>query len=274
VPSSPAGLTSRLGYAFRDPRLLEQALTHSSYVNEHPDPPLVPNERLEFLGDAVLSLIISEALWDRHPTDPEGVLTARRAAIVSARDLARIAARIDLGQHLRLGQGAERSNERTRGSVLASTFEAVIAAVYLDGGIEATRRVVLELCGPELEQPLPPVALKSPKSRLQELSYQRAGRPPSYRVLAIEGPAHERRYQVEVLLEGVVMGTGAGPSRRDAETEAAAVALGQLGTDAGELAAAGGEQAVPEGAATLDEPSAPASEVVAAGDVTPGPGAR
>src|SRR6188472_2094607 len=109
--ASAAGLEPRLGHAFRDASLLEQALTHSSYVNEHPEPPLVPNERLEFLGDAVLSLIISEALWERHPFDAEGVLTARRAAIVSTRDLARIAARIELGDYLLVGQGAERSGE-------------------------------------------------------------------------------------------------------------------------------------------------------------------
>ncbi len=227
---SAEGLAARLGHTFRDPRLLDQALTHSSYVNEHPVPPLVPNERLEFLGDAVLSLVISEALWERHPADAEGVLTARRAAIVSTRDLARIAARVDLGGYLRLGQGAERSGERDRGSVLASTLEAVVAAVYLDGGIEAARRVVLELCGPELDRPLPPVALKPPKSRLQELSYRRAGRPPSYRVLSVEGPAHERRYQVDVIVDGTVMGTGVGRSRRDAETEAATMALVTLGT--------------------------------------------
>jgi ribonuclease-3 len=226
--AAAAGLGSRLGHEFRDPRLLEQALTHSSYVNEHPEPPLVPNERLEFLGDAVLSLIISEALWERHPFDAEGVLTARRAAIVSTRDLARIAARIELGDYLLVGQGAERSGERNRRSVLASTLEAVVAAVYLDGGLDAARRLVLHLCGPELDEPVAPVALKPPKSRLQELAYQRAGRPPSYRVLSVEGPAHERRYQVDVTLDGTVLGTGAGRSRRDAETQAAAMALATL----------------------------------------------
>ena len=232
--ASAAGLESRLGHTFQDPRLLEQALTHSSYVNEHPEPPLIPNERLEFLGDAVLSLVISEALWERHPDDAEGVLTARRAAIVSTRDLARIAARFELGGYLRVGQGAERSGERQRGSVLASTLEAVVAAVYLDGGIEAARRLVLVLCGPELDRPMAPVALKPPKSRLQELAYQRAGRPPSYRVLSVEGPAHERRYEVDVALEGTVLGTGEGRSRRDAETQAAAMALASLAVPATE----------------------------------------
>lgn len=230
------GLAQRLGHEFRDPSLLEQALTHSSYVNEHPEPPVVANERLEFLGDAVLSLVISEALWQRHPEDSEGALTARRAAIVSARGLARIASRIDLGAWLHLGQGAERSGERTRGSVLASTFEAVLAALYLDAGLEVTRTIVLTLCAPELDEPLPPIALKSPKSRLQELAYSRDGRPPSYRVTLVEGPAHDRRYAVEVSVQGQVLGQGDGRSRRDAETVAAEMALQVL---------AGGEPAAP-----------------------------
>ncbi len=225
---SVSGLAQRLGHDFRDPSLLEQALTHSSYVNEHPDPPLVANERLEFLGDAVLSLVISEALWERHPDDSEGALTARRAAIVSARGLARIAGRIDLGAWLRLGQGAERSGERDRGSVLASTFEAVLAAVHLDGGLDVARRLVLELCAPELDLPMPPLALKSPKSRLQELAYTRDGRPPTYRVTAVDGPAHDRRYAVEVSLRGDTLGHGEGRSRRDAETAAAEMALGVI----------------------------------------------
>ncbi|MFN8518481.1 MAG: ribonuclease III [Chloroflexota bacterium] len=251
--AAAAGLEARLGHAFQDPRLLEQALTHSSYVNEHPDPPLIANERLEFLGDAVLSLVISEALWDRHPDDAEGVLTARRAAIVSARDLARIAARIDLGEYLQLGQGAERSGERARGSVLASTFEAVVAAVHLDGGLEAARQLVLRLCGPELDQPLAPVALKPPKSRLQELAYRRVGRPPSYRVLAVDGPAHDRRYEVDVVLDGAVLGTGRGRSRRDAETQAAAMALEQLAAaTTTDEAAEAADAADAEGAARPD----------------------
>jgi ribonuclease-3 len=228
VPSPPAELAERLGHRFRDPRLLEQALVHSSYVNEHPDQAVLANERLEFLGDSVLSLVISEALWARHPAEPEGLLTTRRAAIVSARGLARIASRYDLGAYLSLGQGAERSGERRRGSVLSSTFEAVVAAVYLDGGLEAARAMLLAACAEELEAELAPLTLKSPKSRLQELAYARHGRPPSYRVVTVDGPDHACRYEVEAVVQGEVVGHGSGRSRRDAETEAAAMALDQL----------------------------------------------
>ncbi len=228
MPSPSTQLAERLGHTFRDPRLLEQALVHSSYVNEHPEPAILANERLEFLGDSVLSLVISEALWERHPTEPEGLLTTRRAAIVSARGLARIAARYDLGVYLSLGQGAERSGERRRGSVLASTFEAVVAAVYLDGGLDAARGLLLAACAEELDAELAPLSLKSPKSRLQELAYARYGRPPGYRVVTVDGPDHARRYSVEVSLQGEVLGEGSGRSRRDAETEAAAMALRHL----------------------------------------------
>lgn len=225
MPAPATELAARIGRSFRDPGLLEQALVHSSYVNEHPDPAILANERLEFLGDSVLSLVISEALWERHPTEPEGLLTTRRAAIVSARGLARIAARYDLGAYLSLGQGAERSGERRRGSVLASTFEAVVAAVYLDGGLEAARALLLSACAEELEAELAPLSLKSPKSRLQELAYAHNGRPPAYRVVTVDGPDHARKYEVEVSLLGEVLGQGSGRSRRDAETEAATQAL-------------------------------------------------
>jgi len=228
VPAPAAELAARLGRSFRDPALLEQALVHSSYVNEHPDPAILANERLEFLGDSVLSLVISEALWERHPSEPEGLLTTRRAAIVSARGLASIAARYDIGAYLSLGQGAERSGERRRGSVLASTFEAVVAAVYLDGGLEAARALLLAACAAELEAELAPLSLKSPKSRLQELAYENSGRPPTYRVVTVDGPDHARSYEVEVSLEGEVLGQGSGRSRRDAETEAAMRALEQM----------------------------------------------
>ena len=226
-------LAARLGLSFRDPRLLEQALVHSSYVNEHPDVAVEANERLEFLGDAVLSLVISEALWSRHPDESEGLLTTRRAAIVSARGLARIATRLDVGDALVLGQGAERSGERRRGSVLAATFEALVAAVYLDRGLVAARSFLLAVAGPELDALLPPSALKAPKSRLQEHAYATSGRPPAYRIVSMEGPDHARHYVVEVAVGGVALGRGEGRNRREAETEAAAVALEVLATGVG-----------------------------------------
>jgi ribonuclease-3 len=158
MPASPGDLAERLQLSLADATLLSQALVHSSYTNEHPDEASASNERLEFLGDSVLSLLISEALFARHPDEPEGLLTTRRAAIVSTRGLSRVAQRLELGDAIVLGQGAERTGERRRSSVLAGAFEAIVAAVYLDGGLEAARDFVLEAVRPELETVLAPDA--------------------------------------------------------------------------------------------------------------------
>ncbi len=230
--ASPATeLAARLGLRFRNLGLLEQALVHSSYVNEHPERPSLSNERLEFLGDAVLSLVISDALWARHPIESEGLLTTRRAAIVSAHGLSRLAKRLELGEYLVLGMGATRSGERARDSVLASVFEAVAAAIYLDLGLAAVRDWVLGVAAPELDAEAPPLALKAPKSRLQEHAYRTSGRPPTYRVVSVEGPDHDRHYVVEASIAGNLLGRGEGRNRREAETEAAAAALVGLATE-------------------------------------------
>jgi ribonuclease III len=234
VAAAARELAARLGLAVTEVSLLEEALVHSSYVNEHPDEPLRSNERLEFLGDAVLSLIVSEALWARHPDDAEGVLTARRAAIVSTRGLARIAARMGLGDALLVGQGAEQTGERLRGSVLAGAFEALLAAVYLDRGLQEARAFLMRAVAPELEAGLPLSALKAPKSRLQEHSFAATGRAPAYRLLSMAGPDHARWFVVEVLVGDRALATGEGRSRREAETQAAVTALEQLDPQATE----------------------------------------
>ncbi|HSS36595.1 MAG TPA: ribonuclease III domain-containing protein, partial [Patescibacteria group bacterium] len=159
---------ARLGLPIRDPDLLEQALTHSSYLHEHRDTVSGHNERLEFLGDAVVTLVIGEALFRLRPSDDEGVLSARRASIVSAAGLARIARRIDLGDALRLGEGESRRDGRTRVSLLASGLEALVGAIYLDLGYAAVREWLLGLAEPELTSDAPLSSLKSAKSRLQE----------------------------------------------------------------------------------------------------------
>ena len=148
MPTSAVELADRLGLAFHDPSLLAEALVHSSYVNEHLESSTESNERLEFLGDAVLSLVMSEALFRRHRDEQEGVLTTRRAAIVSTRGLARIARRLGLGDALVLGQGAQNSGERGRSSVLAGLFEAIVAAIYLDAGLSAARDFILSAAAP------------------------------------------------------------------------------------------------------------------------------
>jgi ribonuclease-3 len=228
MPTSAGELAERLGLRFDDPALLTEALVHSSYVNEHPEGTSESNERLEFLGDAVLSLVMSEALFKRHRDEPEGTLTTRRAAIVSTRGLSRIARRLGIGDALVLGQGAENSGERARSSVLAGLFESIVAAIYLDQGLEAARRFILEAAAPELDATVSVDALKAPKSRLQEHAFSTTGRAPAYRIVSSEGPDHDRHFVVEVAVDGAVLGRGEGRSRREAETHAAQAALERI----------------------------------------------
>ena len=223
-----AAFAQRLGLPLRDPGLLEQALVHSSYLHEHPEAAAGHNERLEYLGDAVVNLAMSEVLYARHPQDDEGILSARRAAIVSTSGLSRLAGRIELGELLLLGEGEAARGGRRRPSLLASSFEAVTGALYLDLGWTATRDWLVRLAAPELDHDVPIGALKSPKSRLQEHTQRMTGGRPSYRLLDATGPDHEKQFQIEVSVDGVVLGRGLGSSRRIAETEAAAQALESL----------------------------------------------
>jgi ribonuclease-3 len=240
-------LAEQLGLPVRDRRLLAQALTHTSWLHEHPGEAAGHNERLEFLGDAVINLAVSEALYARHPDDDEGVLSARRAAIVSATGLAGLAARMDLGAFLSLGEGESGRAGRERPSILASAFEAIAGALLLDVGWEATRDWVVRTAGPELDAGVPPVLLKSPKSRLQEATQRASGGRPAYRLLEALGPDHEKVFRVEVSVGGEVLGMGVGPSRRVAETAAAAEAVEVLA--AREALAAG------DGSAQRQEPA-------------------
>jgi len=230
---STAALAARLGIAFDDPGLLERALVHGSWLHEHPDAAPGHNERLEFLGDAVISLVVSEALHARHPVDDEGVLSTRRASIVSAKGLARLARRIDLGDAILLGEGeARQRGGRAREALLASAFEALAGAVFLDRGWDQVRAWILVLAAPELEADAPAGTLKSPKNRLQELT-QRSGERPAYRVVQLSGPDHAREFVIEVAVAGEVVGTGTGSSLRAAETAAAEAGLDALGRRAG-----------------------------------------
>jgi ribonuclease-3 len=221
-------LAEQLGLPIRDLALLSQSLTHSSWLHEHPDEASGHNERLEFLGDAVLNLAMSEALFLRHPDEDEGLLSARRAAIVSAAGLATIAERIDLGSALALGEGEAARGGRERPLLLASAFEALSGALMLDLGWVTTRDWILQVATPELDEPLPPTQLKSPKSRLQEYAQQRHGARPDYRLVEATGPDHEKQFHIEVALQGEALGSGVGPSRRRAETAAAAEAIAVL----------------------------------------------
>jgi ribonuclease-3 len=224
---------ARIGLPVQDLDLLEQALVHSSWHHEHRDAAVGHNERLEFLGDAVVNLALSEALYARHPDDDEGYLSARRAAIVSTAGLARLAARIDLGSSLLLGEGEAQRSGRLRPSLLASTFEAVAGALYLDLGFAAVSAWIVGLADTELVAEAPIGLLKSPKSRLQEFTQRRSGDRPTYRLVDASGPDHERSFRIEVWVDGEMLGVGDGPSRRAAETAAAAQAMERLRTTAG-----------------------------------------
>lgn len=256
-------LAEQLGLPIRDRRLLAQALTHTSWLHEHPGEAAGHNERLEFLGDAVINLAISEALYARHPDDDEGVLSARRAGIVSATGLANLADRIDLGAFLSLGEGEAARAGPQRPSILASAFEALAGALLLDIGWEPTRDWLIRTASPEIDAGLPPMLLKSPKSRLQEATQQATGSRPAYRVLEAVGPDHEKVFRVEVSVAGEVLGMGVGRSRRVAETAAAAEAVAVL--DARKAESVAESTAAAEHAEAREEESAdragPVSEV-------------
>lgn len=245
-------LAEQLGLPIRDRPLLGQALTHSSWLHEHPGGAAGHNERLELLGDAVVNLAVSEALYRRHPEDDEGLLSARRASIVSTTGLARLAERIDLGAFVVLGEGETAHDREPRPALLASTFEAVAGAILLDLGWEAVRDWILDTARPEIEAEPPPADLKSPKSRLQEFAQQRLGTRPAYRLVEAVGPDHQKVFRVEVEIADETLGMGVGPSRRQAETAAAAEAIAVLEARTGDAGDAA-DAARPSGAAETTE---------------------
>lgn len=223
-PSGTHELEQRLGYGFHDRRLLDRALTHTSFVNEAPEPRPESNERLEFLGDAVLELVVAERLYRDRPDLGEGDLTAMRAALVRLETLARLADELGLGAHVWLGRGEAASGGRDRSSIGGRTLEAMIGAVYLDGGLEPARAVVMRLLEPEIAR-LAERGLKDAKSRLQELAQGNRGLTPVYRTVGAVGPDHAREFTVEVSLGDETAGRGVGRTRRAAEQDAARDAL-------------------------------------------------
>jgi len=217
-------LEAHLGHRFGDRALLERALTHRSAAG-----PAASNERLEFLGDAVLGLLAAELLYRRFPQAAEGELSRRRAWLVRERTLAEIARELELGGLLRLGPGELRSGGFRRDSILADALEALLGAVYLDGGLEAARAAVERLLGGHLARQPEPSALKDPKTRLQEWLQARRRPLPTYRVVGVAGAEHARRYTVACEVEGLDEPTvGEGSSRRRAEQAAAERALAEL----------------------------------------------
>jgi ribonuclease III len=218
-------LEANLGWAFRDRRRLDAALVHRSYCAEHGD--ASPNERLEFLGDAVLGLVVTVNVYDEYPELPEGELAKVRAAVVNAEVLAELAEGVDLGPALQLGKGEDASGGRSKPSILADAMEAVIAAVYLDGGWDAAQELVLGLLADRIREAAAGPGGEDYKTRLQELAAQRFEQLPRYHVRA-EGPDHSKRFFATVRLAGVVRGEGEGRSKKQAEQAAARVAWHEL----------------------------------------------
>ena len=219
-----------LGLAFRDERLWQRALTHRSYVNEHGAPPGEDphNERLEFLGDAVLDFLVGEWLYGRLPDAAEGTLTRMRSLLVRTDSLAAIATQAGIGPLLRLGKGEAESGGRERPTNLCAAFEAICGALYLDQGIESVRAFVLPRLTPQLEQILEETTDKDAKSRLQEWAQSSLGEAPTYRLSEETGPDHAREFTIEVLLGDRIVGVGHGLSKRRAQQAAARAALALL----------------------------------------------
>jgi len=231
VDTDLTALEARLGYHFLSHRLLTQALTHPSYGHESGLGEGEDYQRLEFVGDAVLGMLLAEVLYERFPAAPEGDLSRFRSSLADQDSLAAIAKSCRLGDFIRLGRGEELTLGRQKDSILADVLEALIAAVYLDGGLEAVRGVVLALFGDMLAAPASELKAGDAKSRLQELLSLRRLPPPEYKLTEESGPPHDRRFLFQVLLDGQVIGSGGGRSKKIAQQAAAAQALLSLEED-------------------------------------------
>ena len=226
-----AKLQKSLGVSFEKPSLLEQALVHSSYINENPAQTLGHNERLEFLGDAVLDFVVADKLYQEFPTLSEGEMTKLRATLVRRETLASLARNIKLGGYLYMGKGEESSGGRNKTPNLAGALEAVIAAVFLDRGIIAATGMINGLIAEEWGKLTSRGANIEYKSKLQELVQSKYQVTPAYRLVSESGPDHEKSFMVEVIVNSEVVGTGAGKTKKAAETEAARLALERIAGD-------------------------------------------
>lgn len=223
-------LQQALGVSFDNLSLLEQAVVHSSYINENPDSAPVSNERLEFLGDAILGLVVAEKLYRDFPHYSEGEMTKLRAALVSRSSLFRMAKAIELGDYLYLGKGEEAGGGRRKPANLAGALEAVIAAIFLAQGWATASDCILRLLAPQLEEIISRSVVTDYKSQLQELIQARHRLTPTYHVVATTGPDHVKEFTVEVRMGGIVLGRGSGENKKAAEADAARSALEQLST--------------------------------------------
>ncbi|MBQ9493501.1 MAG: ribonuclease III [Oscillibacter sp.] len=221
-------LEQKLRYTFRDPSLLEQALCHSSFANEHRARHMQSNERLEFLGDSILGLVTAEFLYRQRPDWPEGELTRSRATLVCEKSLHAIALELSLGEHLHLGRGEESGGGRNRPSILADAVEAVIAAVYLDGGMEEASALIHRCLLNDFREELPEKRNQDYKTVLQELIQHNPEQVMTYGMLDEQGPDHAKVFTMEVRVNGRQLGQGTGRSKKEAEQAAAKAALERL----------------------------------------------
>lgn len=217
-------LQQRLEIRFVRTKLLKQAFTHTSYVNEHKRGSIEDNERLEFLGDAVLQLLVSEYLYTAYPKRPEGELTRMRASVVCEPSLANFAERLELGTYVLLGRGEEQLGGRQRQALLADLFESFVGAIFLDAGIDAAREFLTKHMFPFIDSNDYGLVMKDSKSKLQERSQHYGLGPVEYRIVEEKGPAHDREFIVEVCLGETCYGIGSGRTKKEAEQRAAAEA--------------------------------------------------
>lgn len=225
MPADIRALQQQLNVTFHNLDLLKQALVHRSYLNENPGFPLDHNERLEFLGDAVIELVVTEYLYQRYP-NPEGELTNWRAALVNAKMLAHTAGRLNLEPYLYLSRGeAADAQGKARQYILANAFEAVVGAIYLDGGYPAAKEFLLACLLPELPRILAEQLYHDPKSRFQEAAQERLGITPTYQVITERGPDHAKQFTVGLYLGEELVAQGEGSSKREAQELAAAAGL-------------------------------------------------
>ena len=219
-------LEEKLGYTFQDRKLLEGALYHSSYANENRGRGIASNERLEFLGDAVLGMVVADHLYRSHPDMPEGELTRTRAALVCEGSLVKVARELSLGDYLKLGKGESAGGGRRRPSIQADAVEAIIAAIYLDGGIGSARKMIQRFI--LSRNPGDVTENQDYKTALQELVQKESGQELSYHLVGESGPDHDKRFAIQVTLNGKVIGHGEGRSKKEGEQMAAQEAIKNL----------------------------------------------
>lgn len=225
---SPQQLAQRLNLPFTDWMLLGRALTHRSYLNEHPEA-LEDNERLEFLGDAVLDFVVGAWLYNRYPEMPEGDLTRMRSALVHTEQLAYFAGLLNLGQAMRLGRGESQGGGRERPALLCDTFEAVIGALFLHAGVDAVIQFISPLLEEAAEDVLANHKAEDPKSQFQEWAQAQGFTTPIYQTRSATGPDHSKKFEVDVVVNGSIYGSGSGSSKQAAAKMAAQDALDRLG---------------------------------------------